>query len=98
MQRSPRFGKVILRWKTATETNVRGFNLYRLEAKGGKAVKINAALISVKGVGQAYEITDTNVTNRKTYYHRLESIDKSGATTLVDIVKATPRLLFWIGN
>ena len=95
---APRFSRVNLKWKTATETNVQGFNLYRLEAKGGKAVKINAALIPVKGAGQAYEITDTNVTNRKTYYYRLESVNLSGANTLLDVMKATPRLLFWLGN
>ncbi len=83
---------MILSWTTASEADIAGFNLYRLEAKGGKALKINAALIPVKGAGQAYEVTDTNVTNRKTYYYRLESVDKNGATTLLDIMSATPRL------
>jgi len=95
---APRFRKVILKWTTAVEDDIKGFNLYRLEAKGGKAVKTNAALIPVKGAGQAYEVTDTAVTSRKTYYYRLESVDKNGATTLLDIMKATPRLLFWLGN
>ena len=93
---APRFRKVILKWTTAVEDDIKGFNLYRLEAKGGKAVKINAALIPVKGAGQAYEVTDTAVTSRKTYYYRLESVDKNGATTLLDIMSATPRLLFWL--
>ena len=95
---APRFRKVNLSWTTASEADIDGFNVYRLEAKGGKAVKINAALIPVKGAGQAYEVTDTNVTNRKTYYYRLESVDKNGATTLLDIMSATPRLLFWLGK
>jgi len=95
---APRFRKIILKWTTAVEDDIKGFNLYRLEAQGGKAVRINSALIPVKGAGQAYDITDTNVTNRKTYYYRLESVDKSNATTLLDVMKATPRLLFWLGN
>jgi hypothetical protein len=95
---TPRFRKVILKWETVDETGVQGFNLYRLEAKGGKAVKINAELIPLKGAGQVYEVTDTTVTNRKTYYYRLESVNSSGANTLLDIMQATPRLLFWLGK
>jgi hypothetical protein len=89
---------VIVTWTAASETGIEGFNLYRMDAKGGKAVKINSSLIPVKGAGQLYEITDTDVTNRKTYYYRLESVDASGANALLDIMKATPRLLFWLKN
>jgi hypothetical protein len=95
---APRFRRVIVTWTAASETGIEGFNLYRMDAKGGKAVKINSSLIPVKGAGQLYEITDTDVTNRKTYYYRLESVDASGANALLDIMKATPRLLFWLKN
>ena len=92
----PRFRKVMLRWETASENNAIGFNLYRMEAKGGKAIKINSSLIPLKGAGESYEVIDTNVTNRKTYYYKLESIAADGAPTLLDIMRATPRLLFWV--
>jgi hypothetical protein len=92
----PRFRKVILKWQTSSEFDTQGFNLYRMEAKGGKAVKLNSSLIAPKGAGQSYEFIDTNVTNRKTYYYKLESVAGDGATTLLDIMRATPRLMFWV--
>lgn len=92
----PRFCKVILKWKTFAENDTQGFNLYRMEAKGGKAVKLNSSPIAPKGDGQFYEFIDTNVTNRKTYYYKLESVAGDGTTTLLDIMRATPRLMFWV--
>jgi len=92
----PRFRKVILKWETASETTAIGFNLYRLEAKGGKAVKLNDKLIQAKGAGVSYTFIDSDVRNRKTYYYKLESVAADGATTLLDIMSATPRRLFWV--
>ena len=92
---TPRFRKVILNWKTFAENDAQGFNLYRMEAKGGKAVKLNSSFIASKGAN-SYEFIDTDVTNRKTYYYKLESVAADGAPTLLDIMSATPRLLFWI--
>jgi hypothetical protein len=96
---SPGFRKVILRWKTDSENDCAGFNLYRLEEKGGKAVKLNAALIPAQGSatqGAAYKFSDAGVTKRKTYYYRLESIGINGAATVLDIMSAIPRGLFWL--
>jgi hypothetical protein len=94
---TPRFRKVILKWQTSSESDTQGFNLYRMETKGGKAVKLNSSIIAPKGTGQSYEFIDTNVSNRrKTYYYKLESVAGDGATTLLDIMRATPRLLFWV--
>jgi hypothetical protein len=94
---TPRFRKVILNWKTFAENDAQGFNLYRMEAKGGKAIKLDSSLIVPKGA-DSYEFTDSDVTNRKTYYYKLESIAADGAPTLLEIMSATPRLLFWLGK
>jgi hypothetical protein len=67
-----------------------------MEAKGGKAVKLNDKLIQARGVGVSYTFIDSDVRNRKTYYYKLESIAADGAPTLLDIMSATPRLLYWI--
>jgi hypothetical protein len=96
---APRFRKVILKWKTASEAENIGFNIYRMEAKGGKAVKLNPALISTKGSanrGAAYQFIDTDVTPHKTYYYRLESVGQNNSATVHDIMSATPRILFWL--
>jgi cellulose synthase/poly-beta-1,6-N-acetylglucosamine synthase-like glycosyltransferase len=92
----PRFRKVILKWETASESNAIGFNLYRLEAKGGKAVKLNDKLIQAKGAGVSYTFIDSDVRIRKTYYYKLESVAADGAPTLLDIMSTTPRRLFWV--
>ena len=95
----PRFRKVILTWTTDSEADCTGFNLYRMEKKGGEAVKLNDALIPAQGSaagGATYTFTDADLTNRKTYYYRLESVAGNGAATMLDVMSATPRALFWI--
>jgi hypothetical protein len=95
----PRFRKVILRWTTASETDCAGFNLYRLEQKGGEAVRLNVAPIPAQGSaaeGATYTFTDAGLSNRKTYYYRLESVAGNGSATMLDIMSATPRALFWL--
>ncbi len=96
---SPRFRKVILSWTTDSESDCAGFNLYRLKEKGGEAIKLNDALIPAQGTaaeGATYTFSDTGLANRTTYYYRLESIAGSGAATMLDIMSATPRALFWV--
>ena len=46
---SPAAGAVMLRWRTASEANVLGYNLYALVH--GKRVKLNAKLVASKGAG-----------------------------------------------
>jgi hypothetical protein len=97
----PRFRSVILRWTTDSETDCMGFNLYRLEENGGEAVKLNDALITARGSaaeGATYLFRDAGLTNRKTYYYRLESVAGSGAATMLEIMSATPRALFWLNQ
>ncbi len=92
---TPRFRKVILRWKTLAADDAREFNLYRMEAKGGKAVKLDSSRIMPTGTN-SYEYIDTEVTNRKTYYYKLERVAADGTRAVLDIVSVTPRLLFWV--
>jgi hypothetical protein len=91
---TPKAGKVILQWKTESEIDNAGFNLYRSEAENGEYIKINSSLIPTKGSstqGASYEFTDNNVQNRKTYYYKLEDIDTNGISTFHGPVKAVPR-------
>ena len=93
----PKAGKTIIQWKTESEINNAGFNLYRAEVTDGKYTKINTTLIPAKGSatqGASYEFVDTNLQNRKTYYYRLEDIDFSGKRTMHGPVSTTPRLIY----
>jgi subtilisin-like proprotein convertase family protein len=80
MTAARRSGGVLVRWRTASEAQTAGFNLYR-----GKA-KVNRSLIAAKHAGQArgatYEILDKRAKARTSYNYRLEAIrlDASRAT------------------
>jgi hypothetical protein len=94
---SAKSSSIILTWATEAETDNAGFNIYRAESENGFYTKINDSLISAQGSsteGAAYEFTDTNVKNRKTYYYKLEDIDLNGVSTFHGPVSATPRLIF----
>ena len=87
---------VTLQWKTASEINNAGFNLYRSEVPDGAYKKITNALIPAQGSpaqGASYEFVDKKVQNRKTYYYKLEDIEHNGKSTFHGPVSATPR---WI--
>jgi len=93
--------KVTLIWKTETETDNAGFNLYRADSQNRKYSKINSSLIPAHGSstqGASYEFVDTGVRNRKTYYYKLEDIDLNGKSTMYGPVSAMPRLIYWIGK
>ncbi len=96
---TPKAGKVILQWTTASEIDNAGFNIYRSEAEDGEYKKINNALIAAEGSstqGASYEFIDGALRNRKTYYYKLEDIDLNGTSTLHGPVSATPRLILGI--
>lgn len=76
--------RVVVEWKTGTELDTAGFNLYRGESQDGPFGKINATLIPASNdalVGGKYRYEDTNVAPGKTYYYQLEDVELSGTTT-----------------
>jgi hypothetical protein len=92
---------IVVAWKTESEINNAGFNVYRAESKNGEYTKLNTSLISTKGSstqGASYEFIDNNVQNRKTYYYKLEDIDLNGTSTMHGPVSAMPRLIYGIGK
>ena len=98
---TPKFSKVIIQWSTESEIDNAGFNIYRSESENGDYIKVNDSLILSEGTstqGAAYEFTDKNVQNRKTYYYKLEDIDLNGTATMHGPVSATPRLIFGLRN
>jgi hypothetical protein len=89
--------KVRLFWKTETEIDNAGFNIYRSENKDTGYVKINGDLIPAQGTatdGKVYQFIDTQVENGKTYYYKLQDLDGEGNTAFHGPYKTTPRLIF----
>ena len=92
--------KVILLWKTESEINNAGFNIYRSESENGEYTKINASLIPAQGSpanGVSYKFVDTGVTNRQIYYYKLEDIDLNGTSTMHGPASATPKFINLFG-
>ena len=76
---------VILTWKTESEIDNAGFNIYRAETEDGEYVKINASLIPAKGStteGASYRYVDQTAKRGTTYYYKLEDVDMSGNATM----------------
>jgi uncharacterized repeat protein (TIGR01451 family) len=83
------FGAVIeptgvkLTWRTASETDNFGFNVYRSERLNGARTKVNASLVEGQGTGSGstYTMTDFNVAPGKWFYW-LEDVDYDGTLTI----------------
>ncbi len=91
--------KATLMWKTASEIDNAGFNIYRAESPDGDYVKINDSLIIGQGSsmrGATYAFVDRDVQNRKTYYYKLQDIDLEGKSTFNGPVSTTPRWIYGI--
>jgi len=88
---------IILRWKTASEIDNLGFNLYRAGSIEGSRIKLNAALIPSQApgspVGGSYEFVDAAVQPGAQYYYWLEDVNLYGRATLHGPV--TARLGSW---
>ncbi len=81
---------VVLTWKTESEVNNAGFNIYRAEAEDGEYVKINSSLIPANGStteGASYRYIDQTAKRGTTYYYKLEDVDMSGNATMHGPVK-----------
>lgn len=81
--------RVQVKWRTASELNVAGFNLWRQTA-GGKWKKLNAALIPAKKLGTVsgtkYTFVDRSIQPAQTYRYKLELVTTANAQWS-DIVK-----------
>jgi hypothetical protein len=69
--------KVLLKWRTTSETHTNGFNLYRADLKEGPYTQINPSLIPAKGSpekGAFYTFIDQDVDTLKIYFYKLEEV------------------------
>lgn len=91
---SHRGDHVLLEWKTASEVDSAGFNLWRSEAEAGPYARLNADLIPARGGptnGLSYSYLDDTIANGVTYWYKLEDVDAHGVSVLHGPVSATPR-------
>ena len=86
-------------WKTETEMNTAGFNLYRgLTPDGPFDVKVNASLIPPAAdslTGQAYVYVDRTAQAGTTYYYQLEEVERSGGTNKFGPISVAAGGLDW---
>jgi hypothetical protein len=88
---------VTLIWRTESEIDTAGFNIYRGQHNSTVMTKINAALIPAKGsaaAGAEYSFTDSDVSNGVIYVYKLEDVDTNGVVTQHKSVLATPRWIY----
>jgi len=85
----------LIRWVTASETDVNGFNIYRgTDDEYGSSEKINIQLIPGYGTTsepQYYEFQDIDqLIYETTYYYWLESVNYGGSSNVYGSIEYTP--------
>lgn len=82
-------GEVLLEWKTATEIDNAGFNIYRTKRIGGSYTRINEELIDAGGdavSGATYSFLDIPDHSGR-YFYTLEDIDTNGKSAMHGTIK-----------
>ena len=90
---------VRIEWKTETEMNTAGFNLYRGESPDGPFdVKVNSELLPPSDdplTGKAYTYIDNTARPGATYYYQLQEIEKNGAVNTYGPISVRSGGLAW---
>lgn len=79
-----------IRWKTASQLNLQGFNLLRSEGDEDSFLPINPNLIPVQGdrvAGSQYQYIDKQVQPGKTYYYKIEKVTIQGSREVISQTK-----------
>lgn len=89
---------VMLKWRTESEVDNLGWNIYRSEKTDGKFVKINDKLISGAGnsaMPNSYQFVDKTAIKGRQYYYYLEDVDIAGMrnkSLIIQISKEAKKL------
>jgi hypothetical protein len=81
---------VVVKWRTESELNNLGFDVYRSESSDGQFIKVNPAFIKGAGTDSTprdYQFVDESSVVGKTYYYYLETISFSGERDRSHIIK-----------
>ena len=85
---------ITIRWRTESETNNLGFNVYRGGNPDGPFEKVTTAVIrgaGADGMAHDYEFTDERAEPEQIYYYYLEDIDFNGTTQKSDLLQVDLR-------
>ncbi len=92
--------QIVIHWRTETEINTAGFNLYRADSSDSPFERINSELILGKGdplTGAEYEFVDSKVDRNQSYHYQLEEIEVDGLTNQLDLIHAeAPSTQVWV--
>jgi hypothetical protein len=83
---------VIIKWRTESELNNLGFDVYRSESLDGTFAKVNQTRLQGAGTDATphnYKFVDESVEVGKTYYYYLEDISYSGVKGRSKIIQVT---------
>jgi hypothetical protein len=83
---------VIIKWRTESELNNLGFDVYRSENLDGTFARVNQTRIQGAGTDATphnYKFVDESVEVGKTYYYYLEDISYSGVKARSKIIQVT---------
>jgi hypothetical protein len=72
--------KILLKWITSSEVNVRGFYVLRSDSKDGPYARISNQINAIGDtyIGGIYQYTDNTIAFARTYYYKIEVIDNNG--------------------
>jgi len=85
----PTDSEVTLKWRTESEVDNLGWDIYRSEKKDGKFVKINDGLIPGAGnsaMPNTYQFVDKTAIKGRQYYYYLEDVDMAGTRNKSSII------------
>jgi hypothetical protein len=81
------FTGVVLDWKTANEFDNIGFDVLRSSSKNGSFEKISGVLLT--GSAGVYSFTDSTAAAGRTFFYKLEDVDRNGDRNQSDAILVT---------
>jgi hypothetical protein len=80
---------VLLRWRTGTEVDLLGFQVYR--SRGHSWRRITHSLIAAKGSvsGASYRVLDRTARRGLSYRYRIKAVNRDGTTSWFGPVRVT---------
>ena len=69
-----------IRWTTTAESNISGFHVLRSDTENGTYARISSLISSIgdSNIGGIYYFTDESIQFTRTYYYKLEVVNKQG--------------------
>ena len=88
---------VVVRWATASEVGLVGFNLYRAEGEAGAKLQLNPELIPARTpgdlMGTEYQYVDGTALSGAGYTYWIEVVSQEGTEWLAPVQVAVP---YWL--